>query len=250
MPIQTQTTTTLPPIYQTDFDKILANLKSTRTDILDRYCSDGYSGNHNNLIDINKFLAVLYSLLDINNYLINSEKNEEVEHRLDKFIFTEEFPEITTQSQNIVTYEVLKRTPANLSKNSEPFSGTTHYRPFFIGEFEDDTEGCRVARQGLIYDNRIKITCWSPSTLHARKLASLFENLMHKYYYFLRQFAQVFVYEGRMDGRIDNRHGDTRYQGIPLTYFIRTFERFDLREDEVKNINLNTKVIREIVESD
>ena len=168
----------------------------------------------------------------------------------ENLFFTEEFPNIRSEATEIVNYEIDKRTPANLSRNAQPFSGTTNYKPLYLGEYEDGIEGGRVAKMALLYDNRLKFTCWSTSTKHARKIASLFEGIMQKYYYFLRQFVQIMVYEGRKEGMMDITHGDARYYGIPLYFFVRTSEQFNLREDEVRNIKINTKVVYDIINQD
>lgn len=203
-----------------------------------KYAAKGVGLEGNNAIDIDNFLRVLYSLLQSNNYLLGPDD----EYDPNKFIFTEEYPKIEAETKNIVTFEIYKRAPARLSKDSEPFSGTAHYRPLFLGEEKDGHEGGRVVHLQSMYDNLIRFKCWSNKVEHARKLATLMEGILNKYYYVLRQYVPVVVYQGRSDGRVTNSYGDSRFQGIPLDLFVRTNERVILREQEINCIQTKIQV--------
>lgn len=180
-------------------------------------------------VDIDKFIEVLYSLLESNNYLLKDGDDPDPS----KFLFTEEYPDMETEKKNVVTFEIFKRTPANLSANAEPFKGTTHYRPMYLGEEQDGKDGGVTVHLMSMYDNLIRFRCWSEKTSQARKLATLLESILTKYYWVLKQYVPVLVYEGRGNGRISNEYGDNRYQGIYADLFVRTNETHSLKEQEI-----------------
>lgn len=189
-------------------------------------------------IDIDKFIEVLYSMLDSNGYLCAEDDCDD--HS--KFIFTQEYPDMLVDAKRIVSAEIDKRTPANLSSNSEPFRGTTVYRPIYLGQNKDVIDGGINLNLQSIYDNSIKLTCWSDKLITTRKLASMMEAIMQKYYWVLRKYVPVFVYVGREDTIVSESFGDSRYFGIPLKFFVRTNERFILKESELRNIKINYSI--------
>ncbi len=78
----------------------------------------------------------------------------------------------------------------------------------------------------------------------ARRLASLFESIMQKYYYVLRKYVPVLIYTGRGNTIITDNYADSRYFGIPLDFFVRTNERFILKENELRTITIKADVIK------
>ncbi|RLA68515.1 MAG: hypothetical protein DRQ78_00065 [Epsilonproteobacteria bacterium] len=189
-------------------------------------------------IDIDKFLEVLYSLLDSNNYI----KKEDDENNPDKFVFTQEYPDILVNEKQVISAEIERRTLANLSANAEPFSGTSVYRPIYLGQAKDPIDGGINLNLQTMYDNGLRFTCWASKMMTARRLASLFESIMQKYYYVLRKYVPVFIYIGRGNTTITDKYGDSRYFGIPLNFFVRTNERFILKESELRTIKIETNV--------
>lgn len=220
-----------------EISNILSNLQSN-TDRASRVTTSPNDDYLLDFIDIDKFLEVLYSMLDSNGYLCAEDDCED--HS--KFIFTQEYPDILVDTKRIVSAEIDKRTPANLSANSKPFMGTTVYRPIYLGQDKDTIDGGINLNLQSIYDNSIKLTCWSDKLITTRKLASMVEAIMQKYYWVLRKYVPVFVYVGREDTIVSNSFGNSRYFGIPLKFFVRTNERFILKENELRNIKINYSI--------
>lgn len=188
-------------------------------------------------IDIDKFIEVLYSLLDSNGYLKKEDDNDYT-----KFIFTQEYPDLSVDKKSIVSAEIDRRTPANLSANAAPFSGTSVYRPMYLGQQKDAIDGSIKLNLQTIYDNSLVLTCWADKLVTTRKLASLLESIMQKYYWVLRKYVPIFLFTGREDTIVTDVFGDSRYFGIPLKFFVRTNERFILKESELRNITINYSV--------
>lgn len=216
------------------FDQILSRLKLDSQNISNRYRARGEGEESFNFIDIDKFLDVLYSLLESNNYLLNSEDDPDPA----KFLFTEEYPDLETEERNVITYEIVQRSPAKLSADADPFKGTSQYRPTLIREESDGKDGGRIAYLQSTYDNRLRFRCWSKHVSQARRLTSILETILNKYYYVLRRYVPIIVLEGRGNGRLSGEYADNRYMGIPVDVFVRTNEVFSLKEQEIKNIHV------------
>lgn len=191
-------------------------------------------------VDIDRFLDVLYKLLKSNNYILL--EGESQADNMNKFEYTEEFPDKENNDMNIVTFEIMRRAPASLASDADPFQGTKHYRPIYLGESTDSVNGGKVIHMMNAYDNRIRFKCFSKSTSHARRLASLFESLLIKYYFIFKRYVPLIITEGRGNGLISNEYGLNRQQGIPIDVFVRTYERFTLREQELKCLVQEIKV--------
>jgi hypothetical protein len=220
------------------FDQILDQVRKKSSAQAHRYSGKELGIYGKNFIDIDNFLDVLYSLLNSNGYLLKVDDAPEP----NKFIYTEEYPDIEANYNNTITFEIVKRAPASLSAQSDPFDGVKHYRPLYLGDEEDAKEGGRIIHLQSMYDNRIRFRCWSSKNEHARMLATLMESIISKYYYILRQYVPVIVYEGRGESRNSDKYGDHIFQGIPLDLFVRTNERVILREQEINCIEQNIQI--------
>lgn len=187
------------------------------------------------LVDIDEFIDVLYSLLKDGKYIADKQDDST---DVNKFVFTEEYPSFTVGQTRIVTAEVNRRELASLASSAEPFAGTHRYRPMIIGEDNDTKDGSIDIHMQTMYDNQMILTCWSPSLRDARKLASLLETFLQKYYWVLRRSVPVCLYTGRREMIVDDRFGDSRYFGIPLSFFVRTNEKFTIKESELRNIRI------------
>lgn len=207
-----------------------------------------------NFIDTTKFIKVLYTLFDINGLLLNSDRTDGIDAGIsigdkllpNRFIFTEEYPDERANNRDFITFETVKRKPASLGSNEEPFSGTRQYRAMYRGTVKNKIDGCQEIHMMLMMDNLIRFTCWSTKVGQANKLARFLEQFITKYNWFLRRFVPVIVYQGQS---IDSKasYGSLRYYPIHLDYFIRTAEIYCLSENEVRNIEMNINDIRTII---
>jgi hypothetical protein len=238
-----------------EFDRVINSIR-----IDSERLSKAYGAGDNeleyNLIDINKFIKVLYTLLDMNGLLLNPDKVDGIDANIaigqkleiNKFFFTEEYPDEKTGDRNIVSFEIIKRVPASLASGASPFEGTKQWRPMLRKVIDNNIEGVKEAELMTMMDNRIRFTCWSTKVQQAHKLARLMEQFIAKYYWFLRQFAPVIVFEGQnIQSRATDAYGSLRYYPIYLDYFIRTAEVYSLSENEVKVINLNINRIKTVI---
>lgn len=221
-----------------DIDSILSNL-ITNSDRQRCRTQDPDNNFMLDFIDIDNFIKLIYSLLYSSDYIIAADDYRRNDPVTNKFIFTEEYPEEMMYKQNIVTVDLDRRSPASLSAGAKPFSGTTAYRPMFLGQKDDPINGGVSLDLQFMYDNGLVITCWATKKKSARMLATLFESIMNKYYWVLRKHVPIVVYEGRGETILKDNLGDLRYFGIPLNFFVRTNERFVLKERELRNIKID-----------
>lgn len=218
-------------------------LMKDNNDLERKYGPKDQIGGIGNYIDIDSFLDVLYNLLESNNYILTDDDKDDPS----KFLYTEENPDISVSSsqdgriKDTVVFELVRREPASMSSKAEPFAGTKYYRPIMIGEENDGNEGGRIIHLANFYDNLIRFTCFSTKSKQARRIATQFESILHKYHFIIRKYAPVVIYVGRGNGKLANQFGT--YQGIPLELFVRTCEHTMIREQEINSIEHNIKLI-------
>lgn len=211
---------------------------------------------NNNYIDIDRFIKVIYSLFDINNLLLNSKQVDNVNADINinvhtypnKFLFTSEYLDDKSSDRDIITYEILRKKPASLAANAQPFEGTRQWRPMLRGIEKNKITGVLEIHQQVLTDNLVRFTAYSTSVEQAHKLANFLENFFAKYHWFLRQFVPVICLEGRTsDSRISGGHGPLRYYPIYIDFFIRTAEIYKLSENELKEIEVQINKVKTII---
>ncbi len=237
------------------FFELIEELKA-QTKNLDQSYKTFDKDQEHNFIDTSQFIKVLYTLFDINGLLINSERINGVDTKVNinesylpnKFYFTEEFPDDVTKDRDIITFETVRRRPASLGANEKPFEGTKQYRPMLRGVAQNKVHGHQELHMMIMMDNLLRFTCWSTKTSQAQKLARFLEQFIYKYNWFFRKYVPVIVYEGQnTDSRITDKYGPLRYYPVHLDYFIRTAEIFSLSENEVRNIEININEIKTVL---
>lgn len=186
-------------------------------------CRVSEENDYKKYITIDSFFDVIYSLFKSNNLLVEDQQ-ELSENTYNKFVFTEDYPNSTNAHGNIVTFELTRRAPASLGAGQEPFSGTKHFLPMYIGEEVDMENNDKLLYYSHMYDNEITLTCWSPYSKGARLTASLIENIMNTAYYFIRLKVPVFIMIGRQEPIFTTKYENKKLVGIPITFFVRTNE--------------------------
>lgn len=244
---------------QTLFQEIIVQLERDAVRLNKEYQIRDSDSTSQNLIDINRFIKVLYTLFDINGLLLNSQSEDGVAAGIQinqpvspiKFLFSEEYPDDKPNDRDIVTFEILKRIPASLSASEPPFSGTKQYRPMYRGTSKNIIDNCDEANLMVLMDNQIRLTCWSASVKQAHRIARLLEQTFAKYHWFLRRFCSVIIFMGQdKDSKATDKYGPLRYYPIYLDYFIRTTEVYSLSEKEVKLIEINMNNFKSLLTDD
>lgn len=218
------------------FNQILNQIRLDANKINRDFREKGESKEDINFIDIDRFLDVLYALMESNNYLL-----EDGEVNAEKFTYVEEYPDIEADASDVITYEIIKRAPSKLSGDgAAPFRGTSQYRPRLVREEIDGSSGGKILYMNNQFDNMIRFRCWSRKVSQSRKLASLLETILNKYYFVLRKYVPIIILEGRGNGRLSTEYADNRYMGTPVDIFVRTNELFTIKEQDI--ICIETKL--------
>lgn len=175
-------------------------------------------------IDIDKFYNLLYHLFNSNNLL---ELNNDAPNAgvVNKFVFTEEYPDTVMKDEATVTFEISRRQCASFSAKHEFMSEShTQYRPMFLYEKEDPDNGGVKAYYMQPYDNEITLYCWANEVKTARNIAGLIENIFTISYHFIRQKVGALSYMGRYAPITKTHYGNKGIIAIPIKILVRTYE--------------------------
>lgn len=175
-------------------------------------------------IDIDKFYKLLYHLFNSNS-LLELNNNAPDAGKINKFVFTEEYPEDVMKDESTVTFEITRRQCASFSAKHE-FMSESHvqYRPMFLYEKEDAENGGVKAYYMQPYDNEITLFCWAKEVKTARNIAGLIENIFTVSYHFIRQKVGALTYMGRYAPITKTHYGNKGMIAIPVKILVRTYE--------------------------
>lgn len=175
-------------------------------------------------IDVDKFYNLLYHLFNSNN-LLEQNNNAPNAGAVNKFVFTEEYPEDVMKDESTVTFEITRRQCASFSAKHEFMNEShTQYRPMFLYEKEDPDNGGVKAYYMQPYDNEITLYCWANEIKTARNTAGLIENILTLSYHFIRQRVGAFNYIGRFAPITKTQYGNKGMIAIPVKILVRTYE--------------------------
>lgn len=161
---------------------------------------------------------------------------------IDKVNFTEEDPDVDSNSENIV-FSVASRDPGAFGQG--PPGNPTHrnLRPMFREEGDDPVNpGYRIMTVGYWYDNVIRFTCWARTNKAANSRAQWFEDLMEEYnWWFKYSGVDRVLFSGRRSDIVVTVDSNKWY-GRPLDYFVRTEKIRVFSEKTIEEILVNYKV--------
>lgn len=202
-----------------EYDQLLAQIKLNAS-----RNRDSAIGMENNYINVDNLYNLFYHLFNSNNLLETNNNTSEVD-KMNKFVFTEEYPDDVMTDSCTVTFELTRRHCAEFSAKTE-FMSESHiqYRPMYMGEKEDIENGGSLAYYMQPYDNEITLYCWSDKVKYGRNIASLIENILLTSYYFIRQKVGILIYKGRYAPIIKTGYGEKKMIGIPIKILVRTYE--------------------------
>jgi hypothetical protein len=175
-------------------------------------------------IDVDNLYKLFYHLFKSNNLLEENNNISDVD-AVNKFSFTEEYPDEVMNDRCTVTFEISRRECADFSAKTA-FMSESHiqYRPMFLYEKEDFENGGVSAYYMQPYDNEITMYCWSSKVKYARNIAGLIENILLSSYYFIKQRVGILLYKGRYAPIIKTQYGNKGLVGIPIKILVRTYE--------------------------
>lgn len=159
-----------------------------------------------------------------------------------KIIFTEEEPDIESQTETI-TFGLVKRVPGAFGQGAPFEADVKNLRPIFRESGTDaENPGYNYAIHGYWYDNIVKFTCWAQTNKTANTRAEWFESMMSEYeWWFKSQGVNRVLFWGR-DSDIVTVIDNNKWYGRPLNYFVRTEKLRVFSEKEMEEIIIRLSV--------
>lgn len=195
-------------------------------------------------LNIDRFLSLIYYVLKESNMLKDMPDVDVVNKS--RFYFTHMYPDIPegTETDNIITYEILKRSPATLESKAVSSKRFIQRSPTYMGTTKDHMDGGLVDYYLSTYDNEVQFTIWSQKAEDAYRLSSMLENFFIKYYNIFRVYIGANHYVGRKATIVSSDYGSKRLFGVPIVYLFRTEEPSFIRQSEIVSIDVVEQVIK------
>lgn len=156
----------------------------------------------------------------------------------DQVIFTEEEPDIKSETETI-TFSLVRREPGAYGQGAPFESRVRNMRPIIREDTLDpQNPDHRVVTLGYWYDNVVRFTCWARTNKAANARAEWFEGLMEEYsWLFKLQGVNRTLFWGRQtDVVVDVQNN--RWYGRPIDYFVRTEKLRVFSEKKIEEILL------------
>lgn len=144
----------------------------------------------------------------------------------------------TQKFKSTITYRVIRREPATIGGNKEPFgTGQKDFRPkerLHVG----NVDGTQTTIYGQRFDNLIRFDVWSLTNTEAETLVNWFEQYLRTRRAFLRNMGvdEILFWSRGEDQTVGDF--DNRLERRSLTFFIRTEELSSAEESVLKNLEI------------
>lgn len=185
---------------------------------------------------LNEFYSLVKTAID------NFESRANVAGIINKLIFTEEEPDVRSQTETIV-FSLQKREPGAFSQGAPLEGKVKNMRPLLREEKDDpDNAGYRLATIGYFHDNIVRFTCWARTNKVANARALWFEGMMEEYsWWFKTQGVDRVLFMGREKDQV-LFHDQNKWYGRPLDYFVRTETLRVYSEKTLEEILINVGI--------
>lgn len=136
-------------------------------------------------------------------------------------------------------FNIIKRTPATWSANSDPHQGRLQYKYRPLGVFDDlENPGYSTIVFGQFMDNTIVLVPWSKTWTTANRAAKTLEDFIPEYtWYYQKKGLQQIRYLGRGEDLFQSLEQNALY-GCPLMFYLRTLKIKKVQERKLEEIIL------------
>ena len=186
---------------------------------------------------IYEFFEVLHDLFTKLDLLTVSDSKDE-----SRFRFIAAYPDETYDESNIMTYDVVRRTPFVV--DSKAIQGSTKYvKPRFLKESFNDVSGNIENLYVAVFNNTISINIFSNKARTLNNMARIIESIFYKYSSYLKKHVDEFVFIGMNSIQFTDRYDSKdRLFSRELQFNVITSEYFILELEQLKSIDFsNTK---------
>lgn len=159
----------------------------------------------------------------------------------EKFKFIHAYPDEVKDDvvPNIVTYNIVRRTPRVTANSSINTRSVTKHGPTCVGESYNPITGNVEEQYKLEFDNVVAITIFSKRARVLNNLARLIESIFLKYSSYIKKFVDMYIYLGMSDIRyLDKYEDQDPLYCRELQFRVMTTEVYKQELEHIKSINL------------
>ena len=183
-------------------------------------------------VSIYKFFEVLHELFNTLGLLSTSSSDDS------KFEFIAAYPDETYESNNIITYDIIRRVP--LKVDSKAIQGSTTYRkPRFVKENYNNITGNVEQLYTSAFNNTISLNIFSNKARTLNNMSRIVESVFYKYSGHLKKHVFEVVPIGMNSIQFTDRYDQKdRIFSRELQFNVITLEYFILELEQLKSIDL------------
>ena len=183
----------------------------------------------------------LHEFYDLVRQAINHYESRASVPEANKVNFTEEEPDIDSETESIV-FSLVKREPGQFGQGPPLDAKHHNLKPMLREEADDpDNPGYKCAVTGYWYDNVVRFTCWARTNKAANARAMWFENLMEEYTWWFRlQGVSRVLFWGR-DADIVTEVTGNKWYGRPIHFFVKTEKVRVFKQKTLEEIFIDIK---------
>lgn len=184
-------------------------------------------------ISIYKFFEVLHELFGNLGLLTDTVEQDET-----KFRFIAAYPDETYDDTNIVTYDIIRRTPLKI--DSKVIQGSTTYKkPRFVKESYNQITGNVEELYTVAYNNVISLHMFSNKARTLNEIARVLESIMCRYSSHLKKHVFEILPIGLNSINFTDRYDEKdRIFSREMQFNVVTLEYFILEMEQLKSIDL------------
>lgn len=186
--------------------------------------------------DIFQFFEVLHKLFDDLNLLTNTSNKD-----ASKFRFIHAYPDETFDDSNIITFDLVRRTPLIID-NKIIRSNTKYIKPRFVTEKYNDVTGNVENLYVAAFSNTISLNVFSNKARTANEMTRIIESIFYKYSSHIKKYVDEFVYIGTNSTQFTDRYNEKdRLFSREIQFNVITSEFYTLELEQLKSIDFKHK---------
>lgn len=192
-----------------------------------------------------KFGCSIYEFFEVLHNLFNQLEllNTSGQKDPSKFRFIAAYPDETYDDSNIMTYDVVRRTPF-IASSKAINSGTKYIKPKYVDEKHNPITGNVEDVYVAVFNNTISINIFSNNARTLNNMARIVESVFFKHSSHLKKHIDEFVFIGMNSIQFTDRYeSKERLFSRELQFTVITSEYFILEKEQLKSISIsNTNI--------
>lgn len=187
-------------------------------------------------VSIYNFFEILYDLFKSLDLLMEEENPDK-----SKFRFIAAYPDETYDDSNIITYDIVRRTPFVANSKVIPGS-TTLNKPKFEVEKHNFITGNSEELYSSAFTNTISLQVFSDKARSLNNMTRIIESIFYKYSSYLKRFVHSIVFIGMNKIEFTDRYDEKdRIFSREMQFSVVTLEYFVKELEQLKSIDFKRK---------